>query len=76
MPFYVNMQKIYLSHNYIYPGLVGWGFLSYPGIFFIIVAVVAMSAFIINNLSRVSNFKVSILIHACLTRLIILYCII
>ena len=58
------MQKNFTFHIIIillYPGLVGRGFLPYPGTFSI-VAVVAVSALIINiNLSQVSNFKVSIL---------------
>ena len=55
---YVNMQKNFTFHIIIlfYPGLVGLGFLTYPGTFSI-VAVVAVSTFIINNLSQVSNLR-------------------
>ena len=56
---YVNMQKNFTFYIIIiillfHPGLLKLGFLSNPGIFSFIV-VVAVSAFIINNLSQVSS---------------------
>ena len=63
------MQKFHLSHYILYPGLIGFRLLSYPGTFSNIAAVVVvvMGVYIINNikigkqyyydLSQVSNFK-------------------